>query len=237
VSGTEGPPTERRPRTGRPRADARPLEREPRAEIVAVASRLFAQRGVAGTTMSEIARRSGLRQSSVYYYFRDKEAILEEILSGVNRAVLDHVARVNAEGGPAAHRLYRLVRQDVRLICAFPYDINELYRLSVLQEERFRRFWVERRALNDAVEALVAEGVEAGELIPVDPRLTALTLLANDEATQNWYRPVGSVGQLDDERYEPETIGAFMADLVLGGLLRDRDGLEALRREARRLDP
>jgi hypothetical protein len=96
---------------------------------------------------------------------------------------------------------------------------------------------VERRALNDAVEALVAEGVEAGELIPVDPRLTALTLLANDEATQNWYRPVGSVGQLDDERYEPETIGAFMADLVLGGLLRDRDGLEALRREARRLDP
>ena len=229
----EGP----RPRTGRPRADGRPLEREPREEILAVASRLFAERGVAATTMSEIARRSGLRQSSVYYYFRDKEAILEEILGSVNRVILDGLARVNAEGGPPALRLYRLIRLDVRQLCAFPYDINEISRLSALQEERFAGFWRERRELNRAVEQLVREGVAAGELAEVDPRLAALTLLASDEATQNWHRPVGAAGQLEDEGYDPETIAGFLADLAVGGLLKDRGRLAELRSEAEARDP
>ncbi len=112
--------------------------------------------------MSEIARRSGLRQSSVYYYFRDKEQILEEILASVNRVILDELARINADGGPPALRLYRLIRIDVRQICAFPYDINEVSRLSALQEERFQRFWAERRELNLSVEALLREGIAAG---------------------------------------------------------------------------
>jgi AcrR family transcriptional regulator len=224
------------PRTGRPRADARPLERPPRDEIVAVASRLFAERGVAATTMSEIARRSGLRQSSVYYYFRDKEQILEEILASVNRVILDGLARVNAEGGSPALRLYRLIRLDVRQICAFPYDINEIQRLSALQEERFQRFWTERRELNRQVAALVAEGVREGELLPVDPRLAALTLLANDEATQNWHRPVGALRQLEDDRFEVDEVADFVADLALGGLIADRRRLTAVRREARRRD-
>lgn len=226
-----------RPRPGRPRADGRPLAGEPREEIVAVASRLFADRGVSATTMSEIARRAGLRQSSVYYYFRDKEAILEQILGSVNRAILDHLDRVNADGGPAALRLYRLIRHDARQICAFPYDINEIYRLSTLQEERFEGFWTERKELNELVEALLREGIEAGELVSVDPRLTALVLLSNDEGTQNWLRPVGAQRQLGDEHYDPEAIGTAMADLALGALLVDRRRLGGLRRAARERDP
>lgn len=225
-------PGEPRPRTGRPRADGRAPERDPREEIVAVAGRLFAERGVAHTTMSEIARRSGLRQSSVYYYFRDKEAILEEIVRDVNRVILDEIVRINAEGGPPALRLYRLIHADVLQLCAFPYDVNEVSRLHALQEERFAHFWDERRALNRAVEELVREGVAAGELVEVDPRLAALTLLANDEATQNWHRPVGAAGQLEGDGYDAHDIATFLADLAVGGLLRDRDRLDALRAEA-----
>lgn len=231
---SEGPA---RNRTGRPRADSRPLEREPREEIVAVASRLFAERGVAATTMSEIARRSGLRQSSVYYYYRDKEAILEEIVAGVNRAVLEQIDRVNRDGGSPALRLYRTIRLDVLQLCAFPYDINEVSRLSALQEERFEGFWGERRELNRRVEDIVREGVAAGELIDVDPRLAALTLLAADEGTQNWHRPVGARGQLEGDGYSPAEVAEFTADLTVGGLLADRDRLAELRAEARRRDP
>lgn len=230
-------PGEPRTRTGRPRADGRPSVGEPREEILAVAGRLFAERGVARTTMSEIARRSGLRQSSVYYYFRDKEGILAEILGSVNRVILDELARIDAEGGSPALRLYRLIRSDVRHICAFPYDIVEISRLHALQEERFAPFWRERRELNRAVEALIAEGIASGELVATDPRLTALTLLANDEATQNWHRPTGAQGQLDGDAYAPEGVATFLADLALGGLLADRERLGDLRAEALALDP
>ena len=232
----EQPSRSRRPRTGRPRADGRTLEGEPRDEIVAVASRLFAERGVAGTTMSEIARRSGLRQSSVYYYFRDKEAILGEIVASVNRVILDHLARVNADGGSPALRLYRLIRFDARQMCRFPFDINEIYRLSALQDERFAGFWSERQELNDAVEALVRDGIASGELREVDPRLTALVLLSNDEGTQNWQRPVGTFRQHGGEDYDADQIATFVADLALAALLRDRGRLASLRRRAVALD-
>jgi AcrR family transcriptional regulator len=227
----------RRPRTGRPRADGRALEGEPRDEIVAVASRLFAERGVAGTTMSEIARRSGLRQSSVYYYFRDKEAILGEIVGAVNRVILDHLERVNAGGGTAALRLYRLIRFDARQMCRFPFDINEIYRLSALQDERFAGFWAERQELNEAVEALVREGIAEGQLADTDPRLTALVLLSNDEGTQNWQRPVGAFRQQGGEHYDAEQIATFVADLALRALLCDPDDLPGLRDRALTLDP
>lgn len=225
-----------RPRTGRPRAAGRTSDGDPRDEIVAVASRLFAERGVGGTTMSEIARRSGLRQSSVYYYFRDKEAILGEIVASVNRVILDHLERVNADGGTAALRLYRLIRFDARQMCRFPFDINEIYRLSALQDERFAGFWSERQELNEAVAALVAEGVAEGQLAETDPRLTALVLLSNDEGTQNWKRPVGAFRQEGAEHYDDDQIATFVADLAMRALLRDRGRLAAIRRRALALD-
>ena len=173
-----------------------------------------------------------LRQSSLYYYFRDKEAILEEILGSVSRAILDELERIDADGGSAALRLYRLIRHDARTICAFPFDINEVYRLAALQDERFRGFWSERDALTDGVERLVAEGIAAGELIDLDPRLTALILLSNDEGTQNWFRPLGELGQKESDAYDADRVAGFTADLALGALLRDRRRLASLRSEA-----
>ena len=73
---------------GRPRANPRPIEGSARDEVIAVATRLFSEQGFAQTTMAQIAEAAGLRQSSLYYYFRRKELILEATFS-VNRAPLD----------------------------------------------------------------------------------------------------------------------------------------------------
>jgi AcrR family transcriptional regulator len=226
------------PATGRPRARPRQTAREPRDEIIAVASRLFARQGIAGTKMSHIAEGAGLQQSSIYYYFSCKEEILREIVATVNRLPLAFLARVDAEGGSAAMRLFRLVRFDVRTLCEFPYDINEIHRISGQDPDTFAEYWAERQALNDGVEKLVREGVESHELIPVDPRLTALTILANDEGVQNWYRPVGDrrLRGRDGTAYAAGEIASFLAHLTLRSLLEDRRRLERLVARADELD-
>jgi AcrR family transcriptional regulator len=210
-----------------------------RAEIVAVASRLFAEKGVGETTMAEIADGAGLQQSSLYYYFRSRDAILQEILSTVNRVPLEFVDRLKREGGPAPVRLYRLIRFDVAALSRFPFDINEVHRLAGRQPESFSVYWEERQHLNDEVEQLVADGVAAGEFLPVDPRLAALTLLANDEGVQHWNRG----GRRLDNRsatgpgdYTAAEIGTFLADLALRGLLARPARLEAVRRDALRFE-
>lgn len=224
---------------GRPRSRPRPSVRDPRDEIIAVASNLFARKGVAATKMSEIAEGAGLQQSSIYYYFRNKEEVLQEIVATVNRVPLAFLARVNAEGGSAGVRLFRLVRFDTRTLCDFPYDINEIHRISAQEPQTFSSYWAERQALNDGVEQVVAEGVASGELLEVDPRLAALTLLANDEGVQNWYRPVGDRrlrGREGDGDYSPAEIATYLATSALRGLLKERRRLATIVRRADQLD-
>jgi len=50
---------------GRPRKLPQATAREPREEIVAAATTLFARRGIAATTMAEIAEAAGLAASSL----------------------------------------------------------------------------------------------------------------------------------------------------------------------------
>ena len=223
-------------RIGRPRRDGRLLEGSVREQVLAAASHLFATKGVVATTMKELAAAAGLRTSSIYYYFDSKEAILHEIVAEVNRVFLEEVQRVDARGGSAASKLYRLICRDVELLCGLPYDLNEALGISMLQDETFAWFWEDRESLYDAVESIVSAGILAGELLAVDARLTAIAVLANDKGVRGWFGPVRTTGQARSRRpsdsYEPSELGEFLADITVGGLLADRSRLDLVRTEA-----
>jgi AcrR family transcriptional regulator len=205
---------------------------------VRAAASLFAERGVPVVTMAEIADRAGLQQPSLYYYFRSKVDVLRHILDDVNRIPLAIVERARqATDVPVAVRLFWLVHQDVLALCRFPFDINEVHRLSARNPAEFERYWVERQHLNDEVEALVLDGIRSGELREVDARLAALTLLANDEATQNWFRPVAGrrLAGRDDPAlgdYTPEEIADAVAESALRWLLVRASSVDAVRARA-----
>ncbi len=223
-----------RRRVGRPRANPTAGDLAPRDEILAAATRLFAEHGVADVTMSEIASRAGLRQASLYYWFRRKEEILAEIVEQVNRVPLDFVLKLEEEAGDPAVQLWRLVQFDVGALCSFPFDINEVHRLSRRAPDAFEVYWGERQALNDAVERLIARGVECGTFRPVDARLAALVVLSDDEGLQNWHRPIDGrrLGGRPDGDYAVDEIATFVADLTLRGLLAEPDDLDRVRRAA-----
>lgn len=203
-------------------------------EIVAEASHLFARKGVAATTMADIAAAAGLQVSSLYYYFRSKHEILETIVGEVNRLPRAALAEARTTHGDPATALHAFIRSDAAVLCRFPFDINEIHRLAGDDDDSdFARYWAERQQLHDDVEQLVADGIASGDLIEVDPQLAALTILADDEAAQNWFRPVGARRLMgrggSTERYTPEDVGTFLADLTLRGLLRDPSRVAAIR--------
>jgi TetR/AcrR family transcriptional regulator len=223
-----------RRRVGRPRATPSEGDIAPRDEILGAATRLFSERGVGDVTMSEIASRAGLRQASLYYWFRRKEEILAEIVEQVNRVPLDFVLKLEDEAGDPAVQLWRLIRFDVEALCRFPFDINEVHRLSRRAPDAFEVYWRERQALNDAVERLVARGVEEGRFREVDPRLVALVILSDDEGVQNWYRPIEGrrLAGRPGGRYEPDEIAALLADVTVRGLLAAPEDLADVRAAA-----
>jgi AcrR family transcriptional regulator len=217
-------------RIGRPRASPRSATGDPSDEILAVASRLFGRDGVGSTTMSQIAIEAGLKQSSLYYYFRNKEEVLAAIVARANVVPLEWLDAIEREGGAPEVQLYRFVRGDVMALCALPFDINEVHRVAARDRHQFERYWKERRALLRRIGAIVNEGIESGSLREVPADLTALTIMSNDEAVQNWYRVDRKPAK------SARAIGGFVADLTVGGLLTGRGRLVGVREKADRAD-
>ncbi len=228
------------PAVGRPRADGRAAEGSPRDEIISAATGLFAMKGYADTTMSEIARAAGLRQSSLYYWFNRKELVLQAAFA-VNRAPLEFVVRIGTEPGSAALKLYRLVRFDVRQLCEAPCDVNEVERLAALQPDVFEDFWKDRQALHDWVAQLVQLGGDGGELIPADAQLVALDVLSGNEGLPNWFRTqgehrLGSGAAFSHPAYGARTVAEHHASTVLRGLLKRPADLARLQAKAAAFD-
>lgn len=51
-----------------------------REKILKVATKLFARKGFDGARVDEIAKKAGVNKALIYYYFKSKEEILEEIM-------------------------------------------------------------------------------------------------------------------------------------------------------------
>ncbi|WP_280221518.1 TetR/AcrR family transcriptional regulator [Nocardia neocaledoniensis] len=69
----------------------RPRDREEkRAEIVAAARRLFTEQGYDAVPVSRIAQDAGVVSNTLYWYFRDKDAVLTAVLEDV---LADSMAR------------------------------------------------------------------------------------------------------------------------------------------------
>lgn len=224
---------------GRPRIEASSATKPPREEIVAAATRLFAERGYSETTMSDIARAVGLQQSSLYYWFRRKEHILQEALT-VNRAPLEFVGRIGAGSGSPALKLYRLLRFDTYQLCLSPIDFNEIERIAENQPEDFVEFWQDYTRLHDWVVNIVRAGIAEGEFLQEDPVDLGIGLLCLNEATQKRYRYQHNHGPTSASPFtHPPKTAADWADMVATRSLRSvlcrPDEVNRLRRQASRL--
>lgn len=85
-------PTPKRRRKPAPlaRPEQRPAPEDSRERLLWAASRVAAERGYVGTTISRVCAESGLPVSSVYWYFEDKDALLGAVVQSSWETWLQH---------------------------------------------------------------------------------------------------------------------------------------------------
>lgn len=97
-------------------------------EIVAEATRLFAERGYEGASMGELAERVGLRKASLFHHFQSKDvlyaAVFSRLVTGVRAAL---AAAVLAEGS-FVDRLDALTDALTAILGAEPFTARLLLR-------------------------------------------------------------------------------------------------------------
>ncbi len=140
-------------RAGRPRLTER---RRPgttaRDEILDAAAELFTTRGYASTSTRAIAEAVGIRQASLYHYFKTKDELLSALLHQTVTPTLTFLAGLEQDGEPAgaARTLHALAAFDGAQLLTSRWNLGALYLLPELREARLATFWTERERLRVA---------------------------------------------------------------------------------------
>jgi AcrR family transcriptional regulator len=80
-----------------------------RDQVIAVARRLYGERGTTDVSMDEIAAEAGVARSTVYVYFANRDELLRACLKGMHNQLLEDIAQTWEEDAEPVHRLERLI--------------------------------------------------------------------------------------------------------------------------------
>lgn len=150
-----------------------------REAILASAFEVFHQKGFYQAKIEEIAQRAGVGKGTVYLYFSSKEHLLREMLKEVVHHYLSMLRQRMAAAPTPRERLHVLFRthaafvrrhQKVKFLTRRDFDF--------VDEELHQWLRQQREAFVQELQALVEDGIRAGQFRPVDARLAALMLEA-----------------------------------------------------------
>jgi AcrR family transcriptional regulator len=163
-----------------------------RQDILRRAAEIFAAKGVARTSMEDVAAAVGIKREGVYYYFRSRGDILLEIILPQSNSLLLNLQRVLRSNVSSRDKLHAAI--ELHLDAFNPSYIE----MSVaLKEDHFvqhdtklkelRRVWDDYGTLWTE---LVREGQALGEFKQtLDPKLAAFGLLGMCNWVCRWYDP------------------------------------------------
>jgi len=80
-----------------------------RDRVVSAASRLFAERGFAATSIADVAEASGLLKGNLAYYFKTKQSLLDAVIDARARALRAELVAPAQPGEDARSTISRLL--------------------------------------------------------------------------------------------------------------------------------
>jgi AcrR family transcriptional regulator len=190
-----------------------------RKAILDAASKLFIKRGLAGTSMRDIANELGVTRTAVYYYFKNKEEILKGLTEDVTLSAKHMSEKVAARRDiDPAQALRGLVEQHARLILSRPAEFRVIDRNEDDMPPKLRAASeAARRGVFENFSEVIQRGIDSGAFRRVDARVAALAILGMGNWSAWWFRPGGRKTEVE--------IAALIADLAVHSLqAQARDG-------------
>ena len=193
TSAAEGPRRRGRP----PKADAVGRTNDPErtmADILEVAMREFADKGLAGARIDVIAEAMRTSKRMIYYYFGSKEGLYIAVLEEAYRRMRAIEADLHLEDLPPEDALRRLVGFTVDYQMAHPEFIRLVMTENIHRGEYLRQSKVIQGLNVPAIEGLravyergVAAGVFRSGLDPVDLHMSISALSVFNVANRHTF--------------------------------------------------
>ncbi|WP_072503993.1 TetR/AcrR family transcriptional regulator [Phaeobacter porticola] len=169
--------------------------------IRAAALQLFAQHGYAAVSMRQIASAVGVQAGALYNYTPDKQSLLFSLMEGHMTELLQAWQDLRAPdqtdvgGRPedlVLARLEAFTRFHIRFHLERPDAVFIAYmELRNLSEENFTAIESLRREYENALQAILKDGVRLGVFHIPDTKIATLAVIAMLNGVMTWYRSGG----------------------------------------------
>ncbi|MCX4777365.1 MULTISPECIES: TetR/AcrR family transcriptional regulator [unclassified Streptomyces] len=180
--------------------------------LLAVATRLFAERGYDRTSVQEIVEAAGVTKGALYHYFGSKDDLLHEVYARMLRLQQQRLDAVAGSDAPVEERL-RAAAADVVVTTIENLDDAAIFFRSMhqLSPEKFKQVRSERRRYHERFRALVEEGQAAGVFSDATPAdLVVDYHFGSVHHLSTWYR--------EDGPLTPQQVADHLADLLMRAL-------------------
>ncbi|MBU2550603.1 MAG: TetR/AcrR family transcriptional regulator [Proteobacteria bacterium] len=188
--------------------------RQWKAQVLKAAAQAFKKSGYHGTSMDDIAARLNITKGNLYYYFKNKEAILFDCHMAcldIAQGLIDELA---AQDQTPAETLHAWITGYLERMLEDLVGSVILTAEEGLSARRLEQIVKRRDVFERSLRRVLAEGMSRGEFPEGDPRMLTFAILGSINWTSKWYDPEG-------EKRPPE-IAAFFADWIVSGLLGKR---------------
>jgi AcrR family transcriptional regulator len=160
-------------------APRRDVSEQRTAEIIEAATMVFAQKGFDGATMDDIAAAVGINKATIYLYFDSKDALIQTIAETLFAQELADLQSAHDVPGSAIARLTAyyeaMIAEEAEVLPLMPI-LYEFYALGLRRDDvrAVISDFITRSA--EILEAIIEEGIAAGEFAPTEARRAARTL-------------------------------------------------------------
>lgn len=192
-----------------------------RARVLDAALGSFGSRGFEATSLDALAAELGVRKQTILYYFPSKDALLAGVIDATAAELTAQLEATLARAGEGWGRVEAVVCKVFRIAARRPALLGLLGEVSRLGPPASSQLAARLDPLVKRAQAFIAEEMEAGRMRRRDPALVLLAV----------YSMVVGVST------EVEVLGVLGQDLSLRALVRRRNDVLALLRDALVLPP
>lgn len=188
--------------------DSRPVPER----LLAVATRLFADRGFDRTSVQEIVEAAGVTKGALYHYFGSKDDLLHEIYARLLRVQQERLDRYASLDAPVEQRLREAAADVVVTTIANHDDALIFFRsMHMLGPQKLKEVRAERRRYHERFRGLIEEGQAAGVFSAATPAdLVVDYHFGAVHHLGSWYRPDGPLSARE--------VADHLADLLMRAL-------------------
>ncbi|WP_371381396.1 TetR/AcrR family transcriptional regulator [Sporomusa aerivorans] len=191
------------------------MEKDVREKLVAAGEKLFAQKGLTGVSIREVAKEAGANSALISYYFGGKEGLYSAVLEAQFAPIGAILDTVTDSKDPAEVKIVSYASHVANVHHKMPF-LTKFLMGEILNPSRFFepviRKYIER--IFDFLTDTLNEGIAAGELRQdIDVKTAALALAG----IMNFYfisRPISrhfvSGGAEQDAQYVLQAVDIFL---------------------------